>query len=267
MKLGVLSDVHGNRMALEAVVADGASQGVDTWWALGDLFAVGPDPVPCLELLVNLPNVQITRGNSERYVFAGDRPPPFFDDVVADPDRLGHFIEVEASFSWTRGAVSSHGWLDWIGELPLETRLTLDDGTRVLGVHAVPGMDDGPGISPHRPEDDLRAALEGAGADLVVAGHTHQPTDRRVEGIHAVNGGCVSNPITDDLRAGYLIVHADRHGHMVEFRRVEYDRDAFLTRVKESGHPGADYIASFQLGERVLYPSVRPGAPVFPEQR
>jgi predicted phosphodiesterase len=266
MKLGVLADVHGNRIALDAVVADGTAQGVDTWWALGDLIAVGPDPVPCLERLVDLPNVQITRGNSERYVYAGDRPPPFFEDVLADLGLLRHFVEVEGSFSWTRGAVSSHGWLDWIGELPLETRLTLEDGTRVLGVHASPGMDDGPGISPHRPDDDLRAALEGADADLVVAGHTHQPTDRRVGGVRAVNGGSVSNPITDDLRAGYLIVHADRHGHVVEHRRVAYDRDAFLARVERCGHPGAGYIASFQHGERILYPSVRPNAPVLAEQ-
>jgi predicted phosphodiesterase len=262
VKLGVLSDVHGNRTALEAVVADGTAQGVDSWWALGDLIAVGPDPVPCLELLVDLPNVTITRGNSERYVFAGDRPPPFFDDVLADPGLLSHFVEVEASFSWTRGAVSSHGWLDWIGELPLETRLTLDDGTRLLGVHASPGMDDGPGISPQRPEDELREALAGADADIVVAGHTHRPTDRRIGAVRALNGGSVSNPTTDDLRAGYLIVHADRHGHLVEHRRVDYDHDAFLARVERCGHPGAGYIAAFQRGERILYPSVSPGGPV-----
>jgi predicted phosphodiesterase len=258
MKLGVLSDVHGNRTALEAVVADGTAQGVDTWWALGDLVAVGPDPVPCLELLADLPNVTITRGNSERYVFAGDRPWPSFDDVLADPDLLDIFVTVEASFSWTRGAVASHGWLDWIGELPLETRLTLDDGTRLLGVHASPGRDDGDGVSPQRPEDELRAALEGAEADIVLTGHTHRPTDRQVGPIRALNGGSVSNPTTDDLRAGYLVVHADRHGHLVEHRRVAYDHEAFLARVDRCGHPGADFIASFQLGKQIRYPSVPP---------
>jgi hypothetical protein len=49
MKLGLLSDVHGNRIALEAVLADGRSHGVEAWWALGDLVAIGPDPVPTLE--------------------------------------------------------------------------------------------------------------------------------------------------------------------------------------------------------------------------
>ena len=72
----------------------------------------------------------------------------------------------------------------------------------------------------------------------------------------------MSNPISDDLRASYVIVHADRHGHRLEHRRVVDDRDAFLRRLRDSGHPCQDHIASFQRGEQVRYASRRPGAPV-----
>lgn len=262
MRLGVMSDVHGNRVALEAVVADGVAAGVDAWWALGDLVAIGPDPVATLELLVDLPNLVATSGNTERYVLTGDRPRPTRAEVAADPELLGLFTEVEGSFSWTRGAVASHGWFAWLSELPLETRLTLPDGTRLLGVHASPGRDDGDGITPHRPDEELHRALSGAAADVVLTGHTHQPTDRTVGAIRAVNGGSVSNPITDDLRASYVIVHADRHGHQVEHRRVPYDREAFLARLRASGHPAHDFIASFQRGEQVRHRAHRPGAPI-----
>ena len=85
MRLGVLSDVHGNRHALEAVLADGAAQGVDRWWALGDLVAIGPDPVAVLELLADLPDIVVTRGNTERYTLTRDRPPPHAADVLAAP--------------------------------------------------------------------------------------------------------------------------------------------------------------------------------------
>jgi predicted phosphodiesterase len=258
----VLSDIHGNRTALEAVIADGRDRGVDTWWALGDLVAIGPDPVDTLELLANVSKVFVTRGNTERYVLTRDRPPPDAEDVRAHPELVELFATVEASFSWTRGAVAAHGWLPWLAALPLEARTELDDGTRLLGVHGSPGRDDGAGITPHRREEDLRVSLEGAGADIVLAGHTHQPTDRRIGHIRAVNGGSVSNPITDDLRASYVIVQADRHGHRLEHRRVPYDRDAFLRRVRDSGHPAHDYIASFQQGEQFQYPAQRPGAPV-----
>ena len=63
-----------------------------------------------------------------------------------------------------------------------------------------------------------------------------------------------------------LGVISDVHGHLVEHRRVAYDREAFLARVEGCGQPVAGYIASFQLGERIQYPSVRPGAPVPAQQ-
>jgi predicted phosphodiesterase len=262
VKVGLLSDVHANRHALEAVVADAARQGVDRWWVLGDLVAIGPEPARTLEMLADLSNAHITRGNSERYVLTDDRPPPHPDDVIARPELFGLYSLVQRSFAWTAGAVAAHGWLDWLHALPLEVRLVLPDGTAVLGVHASPGRDDGDGITPHRDEHDLRRDLEAADARIVFAGHTHQPTDRVVGDVRAVNLGSVSNPITDDLRASYVVLHADRHGHRVEHRRVDYDRDAFLATVARSAHPSADYIASFQRGEQSRYRSRRPGAPL-----
>jgi predicted phosphodiesterase len=261
MKLGLLSDVHGNRIALEAVLCDGRSQGVDAWWALGDLVAIGPDPVPTLELLTSIPKLHVTRGNTDRYVASGDRPPPYPHEVAAKPELLGLFAAVEGSFAWTRGALASHGWLDWLTELPLESRATLPDGTRLLGVHASPGRDDGAGITPDRPLTELQAVLAGADADVVCAGHTHRPTDRHIGSVRAVNLGSVSNPITDDLRASYVIIHADRHGHRVEHRRVAYDHAAVLERVARSGHPGAEYLASFQRGENIQFSAHQSGAP------
>lgn len=261
MQVGLISDIHGNRQALEAVIADAADQGVDGWWVLGDLVAIGPDPVATVELISNLPRVKITSGNTERYVLTDDRPPPHPDDVAADAALLPLYAVIQRSFAWTCGALAAHGWLDWLAALPLEVRVDLPDGTRVLGVHASPGRDDGDGITPHRDGDALGRELAGADAELVFAGHTHQPTDRVVGGVRAVNLGSLSNPITDDLRASYVILHADRHGHAVEHRRVSYDREAFLTAVATSGHPAADYIASFQRGDQYRYPARRPGAP------
>jgi predicted phosphodiesterase len=251
MKLGTLSDVHGNPIALDAVLADGAARGVDTWWTLGDLAAIGPEPVEILERIANLPKCVVTRGNTDRYVVTGARPRPHVEDVEVDPSLRSVFDAVERSFAWTREVVDRAGWLQWLDALPLETRMTLSDGTRVLGVHASPGEDDGPGIFPDRPEEDLRNALADAKSDIVIAGHTHRPTDRFVDEVRALNGGSVSNPVTTDLRASYLVIEHDRHGHRVELRRVAYDRDRFLRVLRESEHPEHDFIASFQRGERV----------------
>jgi predicted phosphodiesterase len=261
MAIGLLSDLHGNLDATRAVVTDGTSLGVDEWWVLGDVVALGPDPVATLELVRSLPGVRIISGNTERYTLTGDRPPPFADDVRAEPELLGVYTDVTAGFAWTRGALAATGWIDEVTGWPAEVRAVLPDGTRLLGVHASPGRDDGPGITPDRPEDELAADLAGAGADLVCAGHTHRPTDRRIGPVHAVNLGSVSNPITDDPRASYVVVHADAHGHRVEHRRVAYDHEAFVERIHASSHPAADYLSSFQLGRHVQHRADVPGAP------
>ena len=98
-----------------------------------------PDPAAVLERLVALPDVVATRGNTERYTLTRDRPPPHAGDVLAHPELIDLFADVEGSFAWTRGALASTGWLPWLADLPLEVRIELPDGTRVLGVHGTPG--------------------------------------------------------------------------------------------------------------------------------
>jgi predicted phosphodiesterase len=262
MRLGLLSDVHGNRIALEAVVSDGARNEVEGWWVLGDLVAIGPDPLETLEILANLPNVRFVRGNTDRYVVSGDRPAPHAHDVDRDPALLPLFLAVESSFAWTRDQLGERD-LTWLAALPVIQRLVLPDGTRLAGVHASPRSDDGTGITPDLPDKELETLLADTDADVVCGGHTHQPTDRRVGPTRAINLGSVSNPITSDLRATYVIIEGDRHGHRLAHRRVLYDHDAVLERVKRSGHPQSDYIASFQRGEQVRHAASRPGAPAF----
>ncbi len=131
--LALFSDIHGNPIALDAVLADVEAQGgVDAYWVLGDLAAVGYDPVAVIERLVALSNVRFERGNGDRYVVTGERPPPTPEDVQKDPRLLATLVEVAQGFAWTQGAVTATGLLDWLQDLPLEQRMTLPDGTRLL---------------------------------------------------------------------------------------------------------------------------------------
>ena len=255
MRLGLISDVHGNRIALDAVIADGDDAGVESWWVLGDLVAIGPDPVSTLDRLTALPGVRFVSGNTDRYVVTGDRPHPYPEEVEADPGLRPLFDEVEASFAWTTAALAGTSWLDWLADLPTEQRLELPDGTRLLGIHASVGSDDHAGIDPTIPDDELAALLDGAGADIVLGGHTHRPTDRRVDGVRAVNLGSVSNPITSDLRASYVVIDVDGEDHRLAHRRVAYDHDAFVARTEATDHPATPYITSFQRGAQVRHPA------------
>ena len=72
MRIALLSDIHGNATALNAVLADVAEQGgADGYWIMGDLVALGPEPVLTLEILSALPDARFVRGNTDRYVCTG----------------------------------------------------------------------------------------------------------------------------------------------------------------------------------------------------
>ena len=223
IRLAIFSDIHGNPLALDAVLADIQSQGeVDAYWVLGDFAAIGYDPVTPLERITTLPHASFTRGNTDRYV------------LTEDPALLPEIIEATRSFSWTRGYLSAVGWLDWFTHLPLEVHLTLPDGTRMLGVHASPGRDDGPGIEPWHSDGELEQRLASCQADVVIVGHTHVPLDRQVGKIRAINLGSVSNPVTPGLQATYVLLDTDVQGYRVEWRCVDYDREAVIKAIEHS---------------------------------
>jgi predicted phosphodiesterase len=250
LRLALLSDIHGNPLALEAVLADISAQGgVDAYWVLGDFAALGYDPVGAIGRAIRLPKARFSRGNTDRYLVTGERPPPRPADVAAEPGLLGRLLELTAAFAWTLGAVTAAGWFDWLSQLPLEQRLTLPDGTRLLGVHAAPGADDGPGLHPKLSDAALGAALAGCEAELVVVGHTHVPLDRTIDGIRVVNLGSLSNPLTADLRASYALLEADAGGYRLERRCVDYDRSAVLAAIEAVHHPASALLARFIRGE------------------
>lgn len=250
MKIALISDIHGNAIALDAVLADIQSvDGVDEYWIIGDHVAIGPDPNGVIERLINLPNVSFTRGNTDRYIVTDDRPFPSLSDAEGNADLLPRLVEVCRSFAWTRGMVTSAGWFDWLSNLPLEKDIVLPDGTRMLGVHASPGREDGRGFHAASTDEELTDLFAGADYDLICVGHTHCAVEKKLGPLNLVNLGCVSNPVPPDLRASYIICHADTDSHRVERRRVSYDLDAAIEAVTRCHHPAGNFIISHYKGE------------------
>jgi predicted phosphodiesterase len=249
MRIAILSDVHGNPIALDAVLRDLEAQGgADEHWLIGDYSAMGYDPVTPIERLTRLPNVKFARGNTDRYVVEGPRPPTV-EAVGGDQSKLDMAVLLSRSFAWTQGYLAAAGLIDWMAGLGLELRTILPDGTRLLAVHAAPGTDDGPGFTPAQSDDELRAALKSAEADVVVVGHVHYPHDRVVDGVTVCVTGGISNPPADDLRAKYVLIEADAAGHRIERRHVDYDLAAVLDPLAQARTPSDDYTARFFRGE------------------
>lgn len=250
MRIAVLSDIHGNSIALDAVLEDVRAQGdVDAYWVLGDLAAIGFDPIGVLEKVSELPQVMLVRGNTDRFLVTGERPRPTVEECEAKPPLWLARAEVAASFSWTQGMVTAAGWLEWLAELPLESRAVLPDGSRVLCVHASPGCDDGREVQPRMNEEALGALVAESEAELVFVGHTHWPMETRVAGVHLANVGSVSNPFPPDLRASYVMLEADEAGYHLQYHRVAYNHEAVVRELRRVNHPAAPYIIRFLRGE------------------
>jgi putative phosphoesterase len=243
MKIALLADIHGNAIALDAVLADiGREGGADAYWVLGDLVAIGPDPVGVLERLSSLAGLRVIRGNTDRYVATNDRPGPGIADVQENPALLKPLIQVANTFAWTQGMVTATGWLPWLKELPLDFEMELPDGTRFLGVHASPGTDDGTGISPASTDEEIETLFNNCEANLVCVGHTHLPLDRKWKQMHLVNPGSVGLSRTPDLHACYAFLDTDSDGYRVTHRRVDFDRQAVVDQLNELVHPAREFI-------------------------
>lgn len=86
MRIGIVADVHGNEVALRAVLEDASGLGIDRWWALGDLVLFGPRPVEVCKLLLGLPGIAFVRGNTDRYVVTDEQPAPHSTPLDASGD-------------------------------------------------------------------------------------------------------------------------------------------------------------------------------------
>lgn len=236
MRVAILSDVHGNLRALETVLADVACFEVDEHWVVGDLVAHGPMPAASLVRLRGLRGLGAVRGNTDRYVLTGALSP------FIPADAWGTRVEASRALGWTLGAISAVDHADWLARLPVERRVTLPGGTRVLMVHASPGTDDGPGLSDELSDQELSDAVAQADADLVLVGHTHVPMDRTVAGVRVVNPGSVSNPVAGSRSSTWTLLAADATGYRLEHRALPFDVDAFADDLRRSTYPGAEWL-------------------------
>ncbi len=257
MKLGVIADIHGNDVALRAVLDDAAGYHVDRWWALGDLVLLGPRPAEVLERLASLPGIAMLRGNTDRYVLTGEQPAPHATaaDAVGRTDLVERYGKMAAGIGWTRGVLDQAGTIDCLAALPARLDLRLPGGTAVLGVHASPGADDGPGIDPHIPDAELLGLLAGCGADVVVGGHTHRQADRLADRIRALNPGSTGLPRPCG-QAGWLLLEDGNDGELrAEQHSVPFDVGAVVRDLHRRRHPNTEFVEAVLTGAREQIPA------------
>ena len=115
-----MADIHGNDVALRAVLDDAAGCQVDRWWVLGDLVLFGPRPAEVLGLLRSLPGIEMLRGNTDRYVLTGEQPAPHATaaDAAGSTELVERYRLMAAGIGWTGGVLCQAGLLSTLAGLP-----------------------------------------------------------------------------------------------------------------------------------------------------
>ena len=232
MRTLILSDVHANLPALDAVLADAAPY--DRVWCLGDIVGYGPDPNACIERIQTLPQLRCVLGNHDAA-------------ILGQIDITAFNMEARASLEWLQTMLTSENqrWLAGLDE-----RLEFDAFTIAHG-------------SPRDPVweyiMDVHTARQNMAAfetKICLVGHTHIPSIFKMDGerkssIHLylmppggefnldrkaiVNPGSVGQPRDHDPRASYLIYDDEEETWV--YQRIAYDVESVQKRILAAGLP------------------------------
>ena len=237
MRIAVIADVHGNLIALEAVLAHLRLTAPDLIVNLGDLVSGPFDPAGSADAQMAL-GCPTLAGNHERQLLEGGDGP---SDVIARP-------------------LLSRSHLNWIGGLP--GTVSLVDG-QVFACHGSPRggdleylLED---VSTGRARLDTMAAikprLDGIGeAKVVLCGHTHMPRLASIDGVLVVNPGSVglpgysgASPVPHVIEAGtpharYALIERHDTGWAVELRAAPYDYEAAARQAEQHGRVQAAHV-------------------------
>jgi predicted phosphodiesterase len=241
MRCALISDIHANLPALEAVIRDVDARSVDSTYHLGDLVGYAPWPNETVALLCKR-QIEGIAGNYDSTVGTDYK---HCGCKYEDPRQEA---QSHLSFEWTKANTS----LDvkrYLARLPFRIDLKPlgghGAGPTVVLVHGTPTLNTLYWTEDRSDSFCLKMAeLAGAKAgDVIAFGHTHKPWHREISGIHFVNAGSVGRPKDGDWRAGYVLLEiAD--DVRVDFVRVEYDVEAAMRAIRASSLPAdfADYL-------------------------
>ena len=219
MRVAVISDIHGNLPALEAVLADIEREGIDDIVVAGDSVS-GPWPAEVFDLLDSL-GARIVRGNADR-----------MEEVAAHSGGLASW---NAERLGTRRAATVLAW-------PLTLELAVGGLGDVLVCHSTPASDT-PIYTRITPDETLVDLLGPVAADVLVCGHTHMQYDRTLStGLRVVNPGSVGMPYEGQRGAFWAILGPD-----VELRRSDYDVEACVAAIQVIGAPVDPQLLAYLL--------------------
>ena len=232
-RIAILSDIHGDTRALEAVIADARALSVTEYWLLGDILLPGPGRDDLFELLDAIPITAAVRGNWDDCVLeALDGEYGLEDPQEIQLLRLTQYL--------MEGLDPKR--IDWLRSLPLVEKKEVN-GIRFSLSHNLPEKNYGGDLRPANRTENFDQLLDDQ-TDMAIYGHVHKQLLRYgSQGQQILNPGTIGMPYFDWMplqnhRAQYALIDVEEDGVTnLHFRKVAYDYEAELQDAKDKGLP------------------------------
>jgi len=228
MRVAVITDIHGNLPALEAVLAAIESIGVDETYCGGDLVGYGPRPNEVCALIKDL-GIPTIYGNYD-YAIGRDLTDCGCAYITPHDRDLG-----QQSVDWTLVHTNERSKA-FMRELPFELRFAMGD-QRVRLVHGSPRKVN-EYLFEDKPESLYNRLAASADCDVLVFGHTHKPWIHTYGGVQFVNCGSVGKPKDGNLRGAFAILELVNGRVEASIQRVPYDAESVARELEAVGLPG-----------------------------
>jgi putative phosphoesterase len=232
MRIAIISDVHGNLTALDAVLADLKQQKPDVVFQGGDVAFGGSQPAEVIDCIIQEGWMGVL-GNTDEMLWDTSARPAL---ETATPKLKPLFKVFFESCAPATNAMIGESRLAWLRALPCEFR-----HENLALMHASPGN---LWRSPLDTADyaELDSTYKQLNAEIVVYCHIHRPFIRKVGNMKVCNTGSVGAPYDSDLRASYLLIDDGQP----TIRRVEYDIEKEVGRLLASDYPYKEWIAQMR---------------------
>ena len=246
MRVAVISDMHGNDLAFEAVETDIQKQEIDQIVCLGDAIQGGPQPAAVVQRLRAL-NCPVVMGNADAWLISGVETA----DEGIPAERLKKMGEIR---TWSLSQLTEDDRA-FIANFQPTVTLNLEDGLNLLCFHGSPTSFDDI-ILPAAPDDVFQNFLSPYADQILTGGHTHAQQIRRNGELFFFSPGSVGFAYSHyqpdgqffaDPWAEYAILTIEKDQTSLEFRRVPFDIQELIRIYRESGRPfAAEAIAQYQ---------------------
>lgn len=223
MKIACISDIHGNKIALDNVLDDIKKEGADKILVLGDLAMGGYDPNYTIEKIFSIENVEIIQGNTDKLIV--NYSDEMYNSMYPKNPPMAGALKLDV-------AEIKNENKELLKNLP-ENKMVDIEGIKILMAHGSPRKQD-ENIFPDIPINEVEEMVKNSPCDLIFVGHTHIPCGFSLEsGKTVVNVGSVGRSMTKDKMPIYLLMTVNSDGSFsFEHKKVKYDNKKVAEIIK-----------------------------------